>query len=218
MIRRFETYAFLPDVETERREELATVLAEAGRYIPEVLHCAVGWNRSEAPAELVWEHAFASAETYRRYMVHPYHVEMIDRYVLADSPERIVEPAKGAALFGYHVPDISPVAARSGRRVILLSVDPEADHQAVVDVFCSLQVQSTSAVAWAGGPNELATTWFDGESPLPVSPPRWSHIWEAGYSSLPEDPGPALDHPHVRALRDLRYELVDSRPRPSPDP
>lgn len=209
MIRRFETYAFLPDVPSELRDALAMVLAEAGRHIPEVLHCAVGWNRSEAPAELVWEHAFASAETYRRYMVHPYHVEMIDRYVLADSPERIVEPAKGAALFGYHVPDITPVAACRGRRVILLGIDPEAGDGEEAELFSALDAEATLAVATAGGPNDLARTWFDGENALPIPPPKWSHIWEAGYRS-PTDIGgqPSLDHPIVRTCRELRYELV----------
>lgn len=212
MIRRFETYAFLPATTAVDEGRLATVLADADRYIPEVLHCGVGWNRSEAPARLIWEHAFASAESYQHYMVHPYHVEMIDRHVLADSPERTVEPAKGAGLFGYHCEDIYPVSSCTGRRVVLLDIDPEADDDAVAAVFRKLAADATTqgASATAGGANALATTWFDGVSQLPLPAPKWNYIWEAGYSSLPDQDGttPAAFGP-VRRTRELRYELVN---------
>ena len=52
--------------------------------------------------DLVWEHAFASPEAYRRYMVHPYHAGVLDRYLLHDSPERVViDNDLGAGLVGY---------------------------------------------------------------------------------------------------------------------
>jgi hypothetical protein len=212
MIRRFETYAFLPGTSSISQERLATVLAEAGRYIPEVLHCAVGWNVSDAPARLIWEHAFESAESYQRYMVHPYHVEMIDRYVLADSPERIVEAAKGAGLFGYHCGDISPVSTCAGRRVVLLDIEPETAVDELEVLFGKLGSEATTggAAATAGGPNTLAATWFDGVNPLPIPPPKWSHVWEAGYPSLPAgEVPPSLVGGPIRRFRELRYELVD---------
>ena len=48
----------------------------------------MGTNLSDAPVQLVWEHAYESPEAYRRYMVHPYHAVVIDRYLLPDAPER----------------------------------------------------------------------------------------------------------------------------------
>jgi len=212
MIRRFETYAFLPGTSSGSEERLATVLAEAGRYISEVLYCAVGRNLSDAPARLVWEHAFESAQSYQRYMVHPYHVEMIDRYVLADSPERIVEAAKGAGLFGYHCEDISRVSSCPGRRVVLLDIEPAATADAINALVDKLGAEAAAggAVATGAGPNTLATTWFDGVNPLPIPPPKWSHVWEAGYLSLPDaETPPSLAISPVRRFRELRYELVD---------
>ncbi len=212
MIRRFETYGILPETSTASQERLATVLAEAGRYIPEVLESAVGWNRSDAPARLVWEHAFASAESYQRYMVHPYHIEMIDRYVLADSPERIVEAARGAGLFGYHCAEIGSLASCPGRRVVLLDIEPQAPAEVLTALMDDLSVEASAggAAATAGGANTLATTWFDGVNPLPIRPPKWSHVWEAGYPSLPDAQAPAsLAAGPVRRFRELRYEIAD---------
>jgi hypothetical protein len=210
MIRRFETYAFLPGTPPPDQDRLATVLAQVGRYVPEVLHGAVGWNRSEAAARLVWEHAFASAETYGRYMVHPYHAELIDRYVLADSPERIVDTAKGAGLFGYPCADICPVVALPARRLLLLDIDPGTSAPRLDALFAALAAEERAggAAATAWGPNTLATTWFDAVNPLPVPAPKWSHVFESGYPSLPTAARrPSLENLPVWRFRELRYEL-----------
>src|SRR5271165_6620957 len=96
---------------------LAEAFSTCGQFIPEVLHSAVGWNLSPAPLQLVWEHAYASPEAYRRYMVHPFHAAVLDRYLLADSPERVVtDNDLGAGLVGYSCdgPTFGAAAGRPG--------------------------------------------------------------------------------------------------------
>ena len=84
MLRRFEVYALRPDAPADAVVGLEEACRRCGRFIPEVLDGAVGTNLSDAPVQLVWEHAYASPEAYRRYMVHPYHAAVIDRYLLPD--------------------------------------------------------------------------------------------------------------------------------------
>lgn len=210
MLRRFETYAFLRGTEQADQERLADVLLRAGHHIPEVLRSAVGWNHSPASSELVWEHFFDSPAAYRRYMVHPYHADLIDRYVLADSPERVVETVRGAGLFGYHCDD-APVYALPVRVVALLDLDPEAGDAVERRLWDDLEEAGTEvgadAIRW--GANTLANAWFDGVTPLPGPPPRWSHIWEAGLpAASPTGLDAVLDHAPVRAHRQLLYNVV----------
>jgi stress responsive alpha/beta barrel protein len=208
VIRRFETYAFLPGTSSEAKARLGDVLASSGRFIPEVLHSSVGWNRSEASAELVWEHVFESPESYRRYMVHPYHVDLIDRYVLADSPERVVHTATGAGLFGYHCDD-DAMTAGPGRRLVLLDLDPATGTPAAEDLWSRLaqEAAASGALSTGSGANTLANTWFDATTPLPGPPPRWSHVWEAGYATLPADSwDEVLGGAPLRRVRELRYQ------------
>jgi hypothetical protein len=219
MLRRYETYAFLRGAETHERQRLADVLLDAGRYIPEVLGSAVGWNRSSASSELVWEHWFESPTSYQRYMVHPYHADLIDRFVLADSPERVVETVKGAGLFGYRC-EGAPPDTSSARLVVLLDLDPEAGdvlHQRLWDGLRDA-VSALGADTIGFGANVLANAWFDGVTPLPGPPPRWSHVWEAGLPTAPSTGldavlGAVLDRTVVHASRHLSYDVVRSTPQ-----
>ena len=119
---------------------LATACRRCGQFIPEVLYSAVGWNLSDAPVHLVWEHAFASPEAYQRYMVHPFHAAVLDRYLLHDSPERVVtDNDLGAGLVGYQC-DEPRVRHGRGRApaVLLLRLDRRA--------------AAGGAPAWSRGP------------------------------------------------------------------
>ena len=221
MIRRFESYAFLAHTSAAQRERLAEVLLAAGQHIPEVQQSAVGWNRSSASSQLVWEHIFDSTAAYQRYMVHPYHAELIDRYVLADSPERVVETVRGAGLFGYHCDRADWIDAPA-RLVVLVDVHTEAGPEAEALLWERL-ADATNAVpdgkpatARIGlGRNTLATSWFDGVTPLPGPQPRWSHVWEAGLPSLPEADVAAglLEEPPVpRTVRCATWSCADRTP------
>src|SRR4029078_7219482 len=90
MLGRFEIYTLAPGVSDEEAARLADVFRHAGRYIPELDHSVAGTNLSPSSVDLVWEHSYASPEAYQRYMVHPYHANVLDRYLLNDSPERLV--------------------------------------------------------------------------------------------------------------------------------
>jgi hypothetical protein len=155
-----------------------------GDFVPDVLFSRVGRNRSDAPVDLVWEHAFASPESYRRYMVHPFHAAVLDRYLLHDSPERVVtDDELGAGLVGYHCD--GPVFVMGGgvRRLLLLRVDrgaAEADVLRLTEILADAPAQVDHMTVSVVAANSLARAWFDGVTP--VGPrPRWTHLWEQGF-------------------------------------
>ena len=187
MLRRFEVYALDPDAGAGRVRALAEACRQSGRFIPEVLDCAVGTNLSDAPVQLVWEHAYASPEAYRRYMVHPYHTVVIDRYLLPDAPERIVvDGPSGAGLYGYAC-ETPSYRMRSGvRRLVLLRLDAAAAHSDVADLGRTLQGapdETPDMVLSVMAANTMGSAWFDGVTPV-MGPPRWTHVWEQGFPSL----------------------------------
>ena len=142
--------------------------------------CIRDSNLTDAPVRLVWEHAYESPEAYQRYMVHPFHACILDRALLADSPERIVSSNDvGAGLVGY-VCDTPVYRMTAGiRRLVLLDLSPgeaAAFSKAVERDIDGLRV---SVVA----ENSMASAWFDGVTPI-TAPPRWSHVWEQGWDSL----------------------------------
>jgi hypothetical protein len=187
MIRRFEIYSVDPQSSAQSVSALETACRRCGQFIPDVLHDAVGWNRSEAPVDLVWEHAFDSPAAYRRYMVHPYHAAVLDRYILHDSPERVVtDNDLGAGLVGYACD--GPVFAMTAgvRRLVLLRVDRNASPDAVARLVATL----TNAPGEAGelvlsvvGANTLGSAWFDAVTSV-AGPPRWTHLWEQGFVTI----------------------------------
>ena len=194
VLRRFELYRFapvssrvpgVPGDPWEGSTPLAEACRRCGHHIPEVLDSAVGINLSEAPVDLVWEHAFADAAAYRRYMVHPYHVVVLDRYLLADSPERVVaDDTLGAGLVGYACTQPSYRTSGAVRRLVLLQVDREAPPDTVGELRNDLEASahrhrevSLSVMA----SNSLGASWFDGEHPV-GPPPRWTHVWEQAFA------------------------------------
>ncbi len=187
MLRRFEVYALRPDAPVERVRDLEAACRRCGRFIPEVLDCAVGTNLSDAPVQLVWEHAYASPEAYRRYMVHPYHAVVLDRYLLPDSPERIViDGPLGAGLYGYAC-DTPSYRMRDGvRRIVLLRVDTGAAETDVARLRATLEQareEVPDMVVSVMAANTMGAAWFDGVTPV-MGPPRWTHLWEQGFSTL----------------------------------
>ncbi|HEY7947404.1 MAG TPA: Dabb family protein [Acidimicrobiales bacterium] len=187
MLRRFEVYALRPDVPADRVRDLETACRRCGQFIPEVLDGAVGTNLSEAPIDLVWEHAYASPASYGRYMVHPYHAVVLDRHLLPDSPERIViDGPLAAGLFGYACDNPSYRMHAGIRRIVLLRLDSDASDTDVARLGESLEqtrreVPDMAVSVFAA--NTMGAAWFDGVTPV-MGPPRWTHLWEQGFSSL----------------------------------
>ena len=147
------------------------------------------WARTSPtrPVQLVWEHAYASPEAYRRYMVHPYHAAVIDRYLLPDAPERIViDGPLGAGLYGYRcdtprtgwsagcggscscASTPAAVGDRRGAPGRTLEEAPDESPDMVVSIMAA---------------NSMGSAWFDGVTPV-MGPPRWTHLWEQGFPSL----------------------------------
>ena len=183
MLRRFELYS-LAGERAPGVAALEDACRRCGEFIPDILFSRLGGNRSDAPLDLVWEHAFASPASYRRYMVHPFHAAVLDRYLLHDSPERVVtDNGLGAGLVGYHC-DGPVFHLDSGvRRLVLLRVDRRAPPAALLrftQILADAPAQVDGMVVSVAAANSLGGAWFDGEAP--VGPrPRWTHLWEQGF-------------------------------------
>ena len=120
-------------------------------------------------------------------MVHPYHAVVIDRYLLPDAPERIViDGPLGAGLYGYGCD--TPVVPDAGgiRRLVLLRVDAGAVGADVARSAATLERRRDEVpdmVVSVMAANTMGSAWFDGVTPV-MGPPRWTHIWEQGFSTL----------------------------------
>jgi hypothetical protein len=171
MLRRLETYGFHPDTTPEQIDELARVLRRTGWFIPEVLDCAVGLNRSDAGVDLVWEHAYESPDAYARYMCHPYHICILDRYLLPEAPECITASRRELqlGLMGYEVEGARFRRHGGIRRIVALQVASDADD---FDAFAAdLEARPGLAVSIVA-PNTMGLEWF---------PTGWTHLWEQAY-------------------------------------
>jgi len=186
VLRRFELYTLAPAAPPGTVGDFERACRTCGRYIPEVLDSATGRNESPAPVQLAWEHAFDSAEAYHRYMVHPFHAAVLDRYLLYDSPERVVtHNALGAGLVGYECDGPAYRMERGVRRLVLLKVGDDVS----ADGARGVTVELTSADAGISGlvvsvvaANSLGAAWFDGVTPV-GPPPKWTHLWEQAFES-----------------------------------
>ncbi len=180
MLRRFETYRFDPHAPEAARARLRSAFRDASRYLPEVLHSATGANVTDVPVQLVWEHAYRSAADYRRYMEHPFHASVLDRYLLADSPERVVVDSDlGVGLAGYTCDRPDFYLSSGVRRLVLLDMRMASPGE--IDAMSVVAEEAKDPDVSVFAANTLASAWFDGETPLGAGP-RWSHLWEQGFT------------------------------------
>jgi hypothetical protein len=179
-LRRFEIYSFAGP--QNAIDGFAEAARDSARFIPEVLHSAIGQFSGRTPLNFAWEQAFASPEAYCRYMEHRYHAARLDRYLMIDSPECIAtDNHLGVGLIGYHCEPREYYLERGARRVIALRVADDA-----VAEFARI----AEAERGRGGmvislfrPNDLGRCWFDGKSVIDPNP-MYSHVWEQGFRSL----------------------------------
>jgi hypothetical protein len=212
MLRRFEIYSLDPKAPQEKLAAMRASMRNAQSYIPEVLHSAVGDNKSDVALHFVWEHAYESSASYQRYMVHPFHANIYDRYLLNDSPERIVtDNPYDVGLLGYSCGAPSYfLPAGSARRLVLLRL---AEGQA--DFFRATAAEAQSAnpqmILSVLAENTFATRWLDGVTQM-LESTTYSHIWEQGYESLAAAATAGSDWrasagPAVEKVIELWYEL-----------
>src|ERR1700731_4179080 len=162
-------YSISTDASPADVRRLADAFRNCGRFIPEVLDSAIGTNLSDAPIRLVWEHAYASPEAYQHYMVQPFHACILDRYLLADSPERIVTSNDfGAGLVGYACETPVYYLAAGVRRLVLLELAKEpsaADVARFADELGRLAQGLDGLRVSVVAANSMASAWFDGVTP-----------------------------------------------------
>lgn len=211
MLRRFEMYKMREGTSPETVAELEEILRGCGRYIPQVLHSVVGTNLTDAGVEMVWEHAYESAETYyRQYMCHPYHICVFDRYLLPDSPGRVIEnDSTGLGLVGYEI-DAPTFYCKDGfRRLVMLRMREEAPAERVDALLEGLQGAPADApelVVSIAAANSMGQEWFPGV---------WTHVWEQAFEDeAGVDAYLKGDSPLARAeragWRDAATEVVEA--------
>ena len=218
MLRRFEAYGFAAHAPTTERDALARVLRHTGTFVPEVLDSAVGQNRSDVAVDLVWEHAYERPDAYARYMCHPFHICVLDRYLLPENPECITASRRELqlGLLGYEVRG-APFRAASGvRRVVAMRARADATTGEVDTFLTSLGARAGVVPGLAvsvAAPNTMGLEWF---------PDGWTHVWEQAFvdddamvASLDDEAARLAGGPMVEWV-DLWYE-IDARTDDSVD-
>ncbi len=179
MLRRFEIYKVRSDVSDELVARFERALRDCGRFIPEVLHSVVGRNLSQATVTHVWEHGYESPESYERYMRHPYHACILDRYLLYDCPERITEDNRlRGGLVGYELDKPDYYMSGGVRRLVLLSASTDAPEEQVRELLAALRgapQQAPEMTLSVVGENTMGAAWRT---------VHWTHLWEQGFQSL----------------------------------
>ncbi len=141
MLRRFEIYTMAEGVPPEKVHELEEAFRRCGEFIPEMKHSVVGNNLSDIDVQMVWEHGYESPEAYQRYMVHPFHANILDRYLLNDCPERIVgnSPLGDGTLVGYTCDGPTYLMHDGMRKVVLFGLEgPEEQQKSFIEELRAL--------------------------------------------------------------------------------
>jgi hypothetical protein len=212
MLRRLETYGFHPDTTPEQIDELARVLRRTGWFIPEVLDSAVGKNRSDAGVDLVWEHSYESPAAYAKYMCEPFHICILDRYLLPEAPECITasRPELMLGLMGYEI-DGAPFRRDAGiRRIVALKVGP-GDFDGLAAEMMARPATNPGMTVSVVAPNIMGLEWF---------PTGWTHLWEQAYEddaamqAAIADEDVVLSHGPVTEWIDIHY-VIDREDAPA---
>jgi hypothetical protein len=173
VLRRFESYAFTETATEEQIAELASALRRCGEFIPEVRDSVVGVNQSDTDVALVWEHAYDSRDAYARYMCHPYHICVLDRFLLPESPECITAPRAqlGIGLLGYEVDD-APFRRGAGVRRLMAMKASAGVGDDEWGAFASTVMARAELRVSIVASNTMGLEWF---------PNGWTHVWEQAY-------------------------------------
>lgn len=184
MLRRWEIYSLAPGTPNAKVEEMERRFLECQRHLPELLHSAIGYNQSPAGYDIAWEHAYQSPESYQRYMVHHYHSNIIDRYLLNDSPERVVIDSElDAGLVGYACEGpVFYLPPGHARRLVLLRLRP-GSAEAFAAIIEQSKATNPSMLLSVFAENSFATRWMDGVNQI-YAETTYTHIWEQGYADL----------------------------------
>ena len=205
ILRRFEMYSFEGPESTIA--EFARAATDCARHIPEVLHSAIGRISGAPPLNFAWEQAYASPESYQRYMEHPYHAAMLDRYLMIDSPECILTGnALGVGLIGYRSDPVDFYMPSGARRVIAMQL-----REGIEDAFAALAAAHLGKEGMQVSvfrDNWFGARWFDAETVVDANPMH-THIWEQGFASLAAAQANASSwREEARRLTDMMVEMI----------
>jgi len=171
-------YRVREDVPRTVVDEFTEILRHCGEYIPQLLDSAAAKIPAAHGVNFIWEHAYRSAEEYEEYMRHPYHICVLDRYLLPDSPGLITERDDSQlGLLGYEIDE--PVYRRSEgvRRLVVFNVHEDTQAQCIEDLLTEMRDAPRHAPELQlsiAEPNTMGAEWFPG---------AWSHIWEQAFES-----------------------------------
>jgi hypothetical protein len=205
ILRRFEMYSF--EGPAASVDHFARAASDCARYIPEVLYSAIGKISNAPPLTFAWEQAYASPESYRRYMEHPFHAALLDRYLMIDSPECIATGnALGVGLIGYRAEPAEFFLASGVRRVIAMKLRDGAE--AAFAALAAAHLGKDGMTISVFKDNWFGSRWFDAESIVDPNPMH-SHIWEQGFA----DPAAAQENGaswrnEAEALTEMMVEMV----------
>jgi len=183
MMRRFEIYPVDPAAPQVAKEAMNVGIRDCGKFIPELMHSAIGHAESDTSLNFVWEHAYESPQAYQRYMAHPYHAAILDRFLLNDSPERIIlDNPYGLGLVGYDI-DTPEYLLPDGaaRRLVALQLKDGAEGE-----FAAIAQEEAARggmVLSVFKDNSFAAKWFDGEADTGLATP-FTHLWEQGFATM----------------------------------
>jgi hypothetical protein len=185
VLRRFEIYTMAEDAPPDKVLELEEAFRRCGEYIPEMTHSVVGKNLSSLDVQMVWEHGYESPEAYQRYMIHPFHANILDRYLLNDCPERIVgnSPLGDGTLVGYSCDGPVYLMHDGMRKVVLFGLEgSDAQVETFLGALRGVADAQEGVTLSVVEPNTFGVAWFDGVTPM-LPPSQWTHVWELGFVS-----------------------------------
>jgi hypothetical protein len=178
MQRRFEMYRVRDDVPRAVVDEFTGILRQCGDFIPQLLDSFAAKIPAERGVNFIWEHAYPSADAYEDYMCHPYHICVLDRYLLPDAPGLITEPDDSQlGLLGYEVGEPVYRLGEGVRRLVIFNVDPSAPAERVDALLGEMRDtprHSPEMLVSIAESNTMGAEWFPG---------AWSHIWEQAFES-----------------------------------
>jgi hypothetical protein len=169
MIRRFYVLPLARGAEPTSIDQFQRALADADAYIDGLQDSSAGIDTQRNT--MIWEMRFVDEDTYTgAYMVHPYHVDTLDRYLISDSPERI---AHDIATMRYTCRAAGKPLMYGIRRIMLMNLDREsADAGAAI---------LEGLAGRATGMRESVFSADDIAWNFPGKGSTWTHVWEQGF-------------------------------------
>ena len=171
-------YRIREDVPRAVVDEFTEILRNCSEYIPQLIDSATAELPAARGVNFVWEHAYPSAEAYEEYMCHPYHICVLDRYLLPDAPGLITGRDDSAlGLVGYEIGEPSYRRTEGVRRLVVFNVRADARAEQVEGLLGEMRDPARPVpelLVSIAEPNAMGAEWFPG---------IWSHVWEQVFES-----------------------------------